>query len=308
MKTIFAGLLFAALWSSGSVATKTGLQASHPLLLIDSRFFLAALLMLSFSLLIKRDRLPGKGEWKPLIICGTVSMAIYPAAFVYAMKEVTAGIGTLAGATCPLIITMLNTVWLRQKTTTNIWLALFVGLLGVIIAVYPLLKNSGSTPFGIVLLAFSMLCSSFGTVYYQSVQWSLPRLSINGWQVLVGGIILLPFTIISSKHSEVNFDVRFWVSTFWLAIAVSIIAAQSWLYLLKKEPAKASLWLYVCPLFGFCFAYILLKEPISVYTIVGTVFVLIGLYMGNKKAARTNKKGSIFSDAWDCAMKDVKYS
>jgi hypothetical protein len=37
MKKLFAGLIFAALWGSGSVATKLGLKVSHPLLLINTR-------------------------------------------------------------------------------------------------------------------------------------------------------------------------------------------------------------------------------------------------------------------------------
>lgn len=76
--------------------------------------------MLSISLLINKDRYPTRNEWLPLIICSVLSMTIYPSAFVFAMKHVTAGIGTLGSAACPLIISILNAVWLRQKITWNI--------------------------------------------------------------------------------------------------------------------------------------------------------------------------------------------
>lgn len=283
MKKIFAGLIFAALWGSGSVATKLGLKVSQPLLLISTRFFFAALLMLTISLLINKDRFPKRNEWIPLFICGILSMAIYPSAFVYAMKHVTAGIGTLGSATCPLIISVLNAVWLRQKITWNIWAGLFIGLSGVAIATYPLLLNAHATPLGVFLLTFSMICYSVGTVYYQSVTWTLPRLSINGWQVLFGGIILLPFTTFLFETNENNFNSTFWLSILWLVIPVSIIAVQVWLYLLKAEPTKASLWLFLCPIFGFIYAYLLTNEPITVYTIVGTILVIGGLYLGKNE-------------------------
>lgn len=293
MKRLSIGLLFAALWGSGSVATKLGLKVSQPLLLITSRFFLAALLMLTISLLINKDRVPKRNEWIPLLICGILSMAIYPTAFVYAMKYVTAGIGTLGSAACPLVISVLNAVLLRQKIAWNIWTGLFIGLSGVAVAIYPLLMNAYATPLGIILLTFSMLCYSIGTVYYQSVNWKLPRLSINAWQVLFGGLILLPFTSFLFDRSENSFNTTFWISTVWLVIPVSIIAVQFWLYLLKVEPTKASLWLYLCPLFGFLFAYFLTNEPITIYTIVGTVLVIGGLYLGNKKSStsKDNKNG-----------------
>jgi probable blue pigment (indigoidine) exporter len=286
MKKIFAGLIFAALWGSGSVATKLGLKVSQPLLLINTRFFFAALLMLAISLLINKDRLPKRNEWTPLIICGLLSMAIYPSAFVYAMKHVTAGIGTLGSATCPLIISVLNAVWLRYKITWNIWTGLFIGLGGIAITIYPLLLNAHATPLGVFLLTFSMLCYSVGTVYYQSVTWTLPRLSINGWQVLFGGLILFPFTTFLFNPTDNNFNSIFWFSVLWLVIPVSIIAVQIWLYLLKAEPTKSSLWLFLCPIFGFLYSNILTGEPISIYTVVGTILVIGGLYLGTKDTVK----------------------
>jgi probable blue pigment (indigoidine) exporter len=239
--------------------------------------------MLTISLVINKDRLPKRNEWIPLLICGILSMAIYPSAFVYAMKHVTAGIGTLGSATCPLIISVLNAVWLRQKITWNIWTGLFIGLCGVAVAIYPLLLNAHATPLGVFLLTFSMICYSVGTVYYQSVTWNLLRLSINGWQVLFGGIILLPFTTFLFETTDNNFNTTFWFSILWLVIPVSIIAVQIWLYLLKEEPTKASLWLFLCPIFGFFYSYFLTGEPITIYTIVGTILVIGGLYLGKKE-------------------------
>ena len=283
MKKILAGLCFAALWGSGSVATKLGIKTAQPLLLINVRFILAALLMLFISFLINRDRLPRKDEWRSLLICGVLNMVIYPSAFVFAMKNVTAGIGTLASATCPLIIIILNAVWLSQKITSHVWKGLIIGLIGVAIAIYPLLLNAHATPFGVALLTFSMLCYSLGTVYYQSINWTLPRLNINGWQVLFGSIILLPFTFFFYEEKMNNFVPTFWYSVLWLVIPVSIIAVQLWLYLLKVEPLKASLWLYLCPIFGFIFSTIFTNEPITTYTTIGTIFVIGGLYLGKKE-------------------------
>lgn len=292
MKKILAGLLFAALWGSGSVATKIGIKVAQPLLLISTRFFLAALIMLSISLLINKDRIPKRQEWLPLIICGVLSMAIYPSVFVFAMKHVTAGIGTLGSAACPLIISVLNAVWLRQKITWNIWTGLFIGLAGVAIAIYPLLLKAYATPFGVILLSFSMLCYSVGTVYYQSINWALPRLSINGWQVLFGGLALLPFTAYFYDANLNHFNTKFWFSALWLVIPVSILAIQVWLYLLKAEPTKASLWLFLCPIFGFLYASILTDEPITIYTIIGTLLVIVGLYLGKKENNSSQTKNS----------------
>jgi probable blue pigment (indigoidine) exporter len=282
MKNIIAGLIFAALWGSGSVATKLGIKDGQPLLLINLRFALAALLMLSFSIFIQKNRLPKGKEYLQLLICGGLNMVIYPIAFVFAMKYATAGIGTLASAASPLLISILNSVWRSQKITGNVWKGLILGLLGVGVAIFPLLQNAHATPFGIGLLAFSILCYAISTVYYQSISWSLPRISINGWQVFTGTFILLPLTYFFYDSTQNHYTPLFWYSVLWLAIPISIGAVQIWLYLLKAEPVKAPLWLYLCPIFGFVISNILTGEPISIYTIIGTFFVIGGLYLAKK--------------------------
>ena len=154
---------------------------------------------------------------------------------------------------------------------------------GVGFATYPFLKNSFADAEGLIILSISMISYSVGTVYYASQKWKLPLLVINGWQVLLGGTFLVPFTLFFTDWANNTYDVRFWSSVFWLVIPVSIGAVQLWLYLLKKDPVKASLWLFLCPIFGFAYASFLLNEPITSYTYVGTIFVIVGLYLAQKK-------------------------
>jgi drug/metabolite transporter (DMT)-like permease len=70
------------------------------------------------------------------------------------------------------------------------------------------------------------------------------------------------------------------MSIAWLVIPVSIGAVQLWLYLLKEDAVHASLWLFLCPIFGLLFSVILLDEPFTRYTVIGTIIVLISLYLG----------------------------
>jgi probable blue pigment (indigoidine) exporter len=286
MKKLLAGLLFAILWGSGSVATKTGLKAAQPLFLTNVRFVVAATLMLIFAHLIKKYRLPNRTEWLPLFLCGLLNLAVYTCAFAYAMRYITAGLGTLAIATCPLTISLINALWLKQKIALNIWFGLLLGITGIGIAVYPLLLNAHATPLGILLISSSMVCYSLGAVYYQSIQWHLPRIAINGWQALIAALLLLPITAYNFESSLNTINTHFCISIFWLVIPISIIAIQLWLYLLKVEPIKASLWLFLCPIFGFLFGRIFLNEPITTYTLIGTILVIIGLYLGQNLGQR----------------------
>jgi probable blue pigment (indigoidine) exporter len=284
MKGILIGVLFALLWASASVATKIGLKTAEPFVLTNTRFFLAALLMLTWAHLVRRQPFPKTAEYKPLLIYGLLNASVYLGVFSWAMRYATAGLGSLSVALNPLLIAIISAAFLKKKVSASIWLGLFLGIIGVGVVTFPVLRNSMATPLGVSLLFASMLSYSFGTVYFSKINWSIPRLVINGWQVLFGALTLLPVTLSSTDWNSHQWDFSFWGAVAWLAVPVSIGAVQLWLYLLHNDPVRAALWLYLCPVIGFFYAWWLVGEPVSLYTGVGTLLVIWGLYIGQRKA------------------------
>ncbi|RIV20466.1 DMT family transporter [Fibrisoma montanum] len=277
------------LWASASAATKFGVQSVHPLILANVRFFIAGTGMLVWAYGIQRTGVqqersawPKGAEWRHLTIFALLNTTIYLGAFVLALKQVSAGIGSLSTATNPLFITLLSAVWLKRPLRWFEATGLALGLLGVAVATYPLLEEAHATVEGLLILLFGMISVSAATVYYARVSWQLPSLVINGWQVLLGGILLLPLTVLTADFNDAHYDERFWLSVFWLIIPVSVGALQLWFFLIRKDPVRASLWLFLCPIFGFVYSYLLLGEPITLYTLIGTGLVIGGLWLGRQ--------------------------
>lgn len=280
------GLLFAIFWASASVAGKFGLRSVEPLVLFTIRFLGAGVILLVYALAFEKSRLPNRSEWASLTIFGGFNTTLYLGVFVIALQYSSPGITTLAIALNPLFISAMTAIWMKRRVSWIEWISIAIGLGGVLIASYPLLLNSQAKPVGLFLLILSMAAYSAGAVYYANVQWKLSRISINGWQVLIGGVLLIPFTLL--LHAEENrFDKTFWLSLLWLIIPVSIGAVQLWLRLLKTDAVKASLWLYLCPIFGFIYAALLFDEAITLYTVIGTLLVLIALYIGQSQQKKT---------------------
>ena len=282
MKNLAAGVVFALLWASASVATKFGILSAHPLLVSNVRFFLAGALLLAAAYATGRGRLPTATEWRQLAVYGLLNVTIYLGCFSWAMRYNSAGIGSLSTATNPLIISVLSAVWLRRPVRWQEAAGLLLGVGGVVCAVCPLLQDSYATGGGMAILAVSMLSYSIGTIYFSSRQWRLSLLAVNGWQVLLGGLWLLPFTLTATDWPAQHYDGRFFGAVLWLAVVVSIGAVQLWLYLLRLDPVRASLWLFLCPIFGFAYAAWLMDEPITGYTYAGTLLVVCGLWLAKK--------------------------
>lgn len=274
------GLLFAALWASAAVATKVGLAVAQPLVIAVTRFGLAAAILLFIAHVLLRQRLPDGTEWKRVAIYGLLNITIYLGIYVVAMQWVSAGIGSLTIASNPVFISFMSVFFLKKKLTLPVALSLITCAGGIVVAALPLFEDATVTTGGLLLLLFSMFSYSVAAIYFSSVQWNgLSLLTINGWQTFFGGLFLLPFMLFFYKVEANHFNAVFSCSVGWLAIPVSIVAVQLWLWLLQTNAMRAGLWLFLCPLFGFIFAAWWMHEPISMYTIAGVVLVSIGLLL-----------------------------
>lgn len=279
-RLILTGFLFSFLWASAATATKIGLQAAQPFVISISRFFIAGLIMLLVSHGIKRNRLPVRNEWRQLMIFGFLNISIYLGLYIIAMQNISAGLGSLFIAVNPVMISFMSAAFFGHRITIVNFISLALCAAGVILAALPLLQNSYATPGGLLLMAASMLAYSLGTIYFTKKYWgNLNILTINGWQTMLGGVFLLPLLIPTYKHELNSFGLNFWGAICWLAIPVSIGAVLCWLQLLNKTPLTASFWLFLCPVFGFFISNIVLHEPISLYTLLGIVLVIAGLFI-----------------------------
>jgi probable blue pigment (indigoidine) exporter len=282
-KLIATGIVFAFLWSSASTATKFGLQSAQPFVIAVSRFFIAGAIMLFITHVIMRKPLPEKRQWLQLGIYGLLNISIYLGLYVIAMQKISAGLGSLAVAVNPVMISFIAAALFGHRITVKNISSLLLCSLGVLVAAYPLLQNSYASIDGIFIMLASMLAYSAGAIYYSKTNWgNLDIIMINGWQTILGGIFLLPVLLATYQPAENIFDLKFFGAICWLAIPVSIGAVQCWMVLLNSNSVKAAYWLFLCPVFGFFIASILLKEPIGIYTIAGVALVITGLYIAQK--------------------------
>jgi len=276
---IAIGLLFAICWASASTVTKIGLTVAQPLVISVVRFFMAGVLMLFISHGMLRERLPRGKEWGKIAVYGLLNISLYLGIYVYAMQQVSPGLGSLAVAINPVIIMVVAAAWDRKALSGRTVLSLLLCVAGVTIAAYPLVQGAYATTAGILILFSSMFVYSAGTLYFQRNSWEgLHLLTINGWQTLLGGVFILPVVVLTWRPEANQFNGSFWFTTIWLATVVSILAVQCWIYMLKHHGTRSSYWLFLCPIFGFIISNIVVEEPLGLHTLFGLLFVIGGLY------------------------------
>ena len=247
--------------------------------------------MLFITHVLLRNPLPKKRAWKQLAIYGLLNISVYLGLYVIAMQQVSPGLGTLAVATNPVLISLLTTIVFRQPTRLNNLISLLLCTAGVLLAAYPLLQNSSATPAGLLILLVSMLAYSAGVLYFSRTNWNgMHMLTINGWQTMLGGLFLVPVLALTYRGNKNVWDLRLIASILWLALPVSIVAVQLWLLLLRDNAVKASFWLFLCPVFGYIIALLFMKEPIGLYTVTGMGLVITGLWLVQRKSGVVSRE------------------
>ncbi len=275
-KYSYAGILFALLWTTSSIAIKLGIQSASPLTLATIRFLIAGVIMLLFTILISKQELPKPSEWKQLFLLGLLNVSIYLGCLFAAIQYVTAGLANLFIAINPMLIITFSAIMLKRKISKRELAGFFICFVGLLIASLPTIQFAKVSLLGILLLIIGRTSYSFGSVYYKKINLSISNQSVNAWQTFIGGVFLLPFAILLNKKT-ILYDFNLFISLFWLIFVVSIIATLLWLKLIKKDTVDAGKWLFLCPIFGYILAFLILGETITHLEIIGTVFVIIGL-------------------------------
>lgn len=287
------GIFFTILWSSAAIAIKLGLQSTTPLALATSRFLIAGGLLFVYVYIVKRTYpWPNRTEWRALLLLGLLNTTIYLGASFWALTSVSAGIFNLFVTTNPFIVAFLSYLWLKRKILAREWSGMLVAATGLFIATWPSISVSETSMIGVVVLALGMVSMAIGSVYFNKRNLQLPGIVVNTWQVMIGGMVLIPFTFLLEHRSFfVEWDRNLLVSMLWLVLVISIGTMILWFYLLKQDAVRANNWLFLTPVFGYILATLFLGEPFTRFDFMATICVIIGLFIsGNIAVGKKTKQ------------------
>lgn len=276
-KFIMMVVLSTALMGSAFSVIKMGNMYASPLLFAAIRFILAGLL-LSFIVVIMRMPHPKYlGEWFKVALIGFLQTTGVFGAIFLSLRTITAGESSILIFVNPILVVLFSAfIGIRYRWLQ--WIGVIVGFIGVVILI-------GFHPY----YRIGVWIALSGAVFWAITTLLVKRWSrfiniwvLNAYQMLIGGILLL-FISEAFGHPYVVFNVSFALIVLWLAIMSSIVQFGIWFYLIQKnDPGKVSSFLFLAPLFGVLSGLILLREPITLETIIGSLFIFTGIFLVNR--------------------------
>ena len=290
-----------AIWGSTFVFTKMLLLAGlSPAQIFTLRFIIAYVLLLAYSLFL--DKRSGRSERTHhfslftsslkdellMVALGITGGSVYFLAENAAMLYTTATNTSLIVCSCPLFAMLLVAIVYRHSEHISKLQALgsVLACLGMAIVVLNGHFVLHLSPLGDMLAFGACLCWAVYTLLVRRVVEKYSTLFITRKVFFYGLLTIIPYYLIVPGFPSLSMILRpdvLW-NLLFLGVVASMLCYLLWNWVISKLGAvTATNWVYFNPITTILFAWWLLHEQITLWFLLGTVLILVGMYLADKK-------------------------
>jgi probable blue pigment (indigoidine) exporter len=270
-----------AIWGSTYIVTTQFLPPDRPFTAALIRVLPAGVLLLLFT-----RRLPASRDIGQLIILSALNIGVFQALLFVAAYRLPGGLAAVLGAIQPLLVMLLAWgVEHRAPARITLWAAL-AGVVGM--ALLLLSPQTVFEPVGIVAALLGATCMATGVWLTRRWKMDLPVMALTGWQLILGGIMLLPAAWLIDAPLP-TLTLPQWAAYAYLSLAGAFVAYGLWFRGIGRLPsvAVASLGL-LSPITAVLLGWIVLSQVMSGTAFVGLVIVLISVLLVQRTSLRGN--------------------
>lgn len=284
--------LMCLLFGTTFLAIKIGVDAGVPPFLFAGTRFLAAgvVVLISIKLLGGKISLQQQ-RIGDVFLVGIFMTAVMFGCLYWGERYISSSVAALLAATTPIMIAIVEWV---QGVRNNVWTkgcGLLLSFIGVVIAVLPALgvEVTKEALLAVVIILAAEIGCVFGTMKSKKILAAgLSPFLLNGWQMVIGGTILVLLSMTVEKRGVVmNNQVTFsWV---YLVVCGSLIGHGSYYWLVRRAgPLLPSTWTYISPVIAQFVGYYFLAEYVSIYSFLGLGLVLSGVFLVSRAGMLEN--------------------
>ena len=241
---------FVAVWGSGFIATKIGLQHAPPFTFLALRFaFGIACLVL--IVVWMRPRWPSSlAELGHVIVAGLLMHAIHLGGSHYTQYlGMSAGITAVLLSVQPLLTACIAARWLGEKLSPRQWFGIVVGLLGVALVVWHKIDVREATAGSLAAITVSLIGVTAGTLYQRVYCPIVDLRSAALLQFVVTLIVLAPLAWLV-EDAPIQWSWSLAGAIVFLVIGASILGVNALHTLMRRgQAARVASLLYVTPIF-----------------------------------------------------------
>jgi len=275
-----------AVYGTSYVVTRIVLHDVGPATLAVARLAIGAAIIVPLALARRpaRDRLSRADRWS-VFWMGVLGFA---AAFGFAnwgIAHSTATNAALLITVEPVSLILLSPVFLGERLSPRELIGALLTLVGATLIVlngFPGLSLALAPHWhGDILLVLSGLSYAAYSLIGRGILARHAALPVTAWSILWGLAAMAPLGALEwlGGHRPVWSSSAVW-GTLYLAVVITALGYLVWNYVLERvEAPRLAVFINVQPVVGALLGVWWLREPLTVFTVVGGLLVLLGLHL-----------------------------
>ena len=279
------------IWGSTFLAISYGLRGFPPFLLSAARFLLAGALLLTWQV-GGGERITNLAGWARNAVPGILILTLGTGLVAWSEQYVSSSEAAIMGATAPFwFIALDRKNWRAYFSDRLVMTGLIGGFVGLLLFVGSSLgEGSHGSPAGyrvaaFVVLAFSSVAWTLGSLYSKRRPAPGSNVMNTAQQLIVGGLATLVIAFVRGEPAQFRFSAvpaSAWGGLTFLVVAGSVIAYQSYIWLLSvRPPALVSVHTYINPVVAVAIGWLLLGHGASSTQLLGLIIILAGVFLTN---------------------------
>ncbi|WP_425444343.1 EamA family transporter [Saccharothrix carnea] len=268
-----------AVWGTTYFVTTEYLPPDRPLLAGLLRALPAGLLLVAVT-----RRLPRGDWWWRSLVLGTLNIGVFLPLLFLAAYRLPGGVAATVGAVQPLVVAGLAVVLLGQRMTTRTALAAIAGIVGVALLV--LRADARLDVVGVAAALGGAVAMAAGVVLSKRWTTPAPLLAVTGWQLVAGGVVLLPVTFAVEGPPPAMTAAN--VGGFlYLGVIGGALAYALWFRGIRVLPATQVTFLgLLSPVVATLVGWLVLDQGLTAWQVLGAAVVLGALVVAQRTTVR----------------------
>ncbi len=274
---VWATLLAPITWGTSYVTITELLPDGRPLLVATMRVVPAGLVLLVAGALASRWRPHGREWWRTATLAA-FNFGIFFPLLVIAVYRLPGGVAAAAGGLQPIFVAGLSWLITARRPRPLELAAGCIAALGVgLVVIRP---GAGLDPVGLLAAVGANVSFAVGVVLTKRFAAPSNRLAATGWQLLMGGLILVPLAAVV-EGAPPSLTGRHIAGFAYLSLVGTALAFVLWFNGIRRLPAAAPPLLgLAAPITGAMLGWAILGQSLSPLQVVGFIVTLAAIAYG----------------------------
>lgn len=272
-------------WGTTFVSTKILLlNGLTPAGIFAIRFFIAYIGLVIIS--HKRMFCKNLKDELLVVLLGLFGGSMYFLTENMSLNYTTTTNTSLIVCSCPLFSTLLICYFFKTKLTKSQILGDVFAFLGMAIVVLNGQFVLHLSPIGDMLAFGACLCWAFYSLIMRLLVSNYSSVFITRKVFGYGLLTIIPWFLFRPEDSPINIDFTnplLWGNILFLSLVASLTCYSLWTVCLKRLGVIAATnYVYINPIATVGAAVVILNEQITIWFILGSLFILAGLWLHNR--------------------------